>query len=357
MQNIDAARAQFLAHLKSSATLRAFLRSPERQRIVSLLKSSKDFHAFLRSPEFKELYKIIPNLPVEERKSFGAQLNEFKTKIEQHLADSERQNLDAKVTPLDITAPCAVNQPIPDAASRPQGSRHPLMTELDRVVDIYNRMGFDIIESRQIDDNFHMFESLNFPDGHPARDGYDTFRTSEGFIPPAHVSTMQNRILKSGAKKLKSGQPIATVYVGRCFRNEDIDPTHEHTFYQYEGMFVSRDATLGNMLGVLREFFESYYGQKLKIRTQPAHFPFTEPSLELSIEKPAALGGKGDGWLEMLGMGMVHPNVLKMAGIDPNEYQGFAWGGGLERLVLLKYAISDIRYFESGKLQFLQEFI
>jgi phenylalanyl-tRNA synthetase alpha chain len=221
---------------------------------------------------------------------------------------------------------------------------------------MYNLMGFRAVESRQLDDDYHMCTSLNFPVGHPARDGYDTFQTEEGFIPPAHTSTMQNRILREGKKQLEAGGQIAAVSYGRVFRNEDIDATHEHTFYQCEGVFVSKDATLGQMLAVLREFFETYYSQKLKIKTQPAYFPFTEPSLEFLIEKPASLGGKGDGWLEMMGCGMIHPNVLKAAGIDPDRYRGFAWGGGIDRLVMLKYGIDDIRHFESGKLRFLKEF-
>ena len=237
------------------------------------------------------------------------------------------------------------------------GSEHPLTKELSVVIDIFTRMGFEAIESRQIDDDWHMFGSLNFPENHPARDGYDTFRTEEGLIPPAHTSNMQNRILKQGRAKLEDGGTIEAISYGRVFRNEDVDATHEHTFYQCEGVFVSRDATLGQMLGTLRSFFEIYYGQKLKIKTQPAYFPFVEPGLEFAIEKPAALGGKPGEWLEMLGCGMMHPNVLRAAGIDPDKYRGFAWGGGVERLVMLKYGIEDLRYFESGKLQFLRKFL
>ena len=167
---------------------------------------------------------------------------------------------------------------------------------------------------------------------------------------------MQHRALRRYREKLEHGGQIAVVMPGRVFRNEDVDATHEHTFYQCEGIFVAKDATLAQMLGILRHFFEEYYGQKLKIKTQPGYFPFTEPSLEFLIEKPASLGGKGDGWLEMLGCGMIHPNVLRMAGIDPAVYQGFAWGGGIERLVMLKYGINDIRQFEAGKLEFLTQF-
>jgi phenylalanyl-tRNA synthetase alpha chain len=255
-----------------------------------------------------------------------------------------------------VTAPWDVNTQMPQLLPTVQGTQHPLTRELENVVDIFTRMGFEAIESRQIDDDHHMFGTLNFPENHPARDGYDTFRTEEGFIPPAHTSTMQHRILKAGKATLEAGGQIAAVSYGRVFRNEDVDATHEHTFYQCEGVFVSSDATLGQMLGTLRSFFESYYGQKLQVKTQPAYFPFVEPGLEFAIEKPAAIGGKPGDWLEMLGCGMIHPNVLRSAGIDPEVYRGFAWGGGIERLVMLKYGIEDLRHFESGKLQFLRKF-
>lgn len=296
-------------------------------------------------------YAGIKNVPPAERKAFGVKLNREKQKILDALDQALAAQTSAEVEPIDLTAPAAPNQPLPQLR---RGTKHPLTTEIDRVVDIYSRMGFQVVESRQLDDEFHMFDSLNFPPGHPARDGYDTFHTSEGFIPPAHTSTMQHRVLKGHRSDLENGGQIAVVMPGRVFRNEDVDATHEHTFYQCEGIFVSADANLGQMLGLLRQFFETYYGQKLNIRTQPGYFPFTEPSLEFLIEKPATLGATG--WLEMLGCGMIHPNVLKMAGINPDKYRGFAWGGGIDRLVMLKYGLSDVRYFESAKLDFLKEF-
>ena len=301
-------------------------------------------------------YAKIKDLPKEERAAFGQKINQQKQALEQQIIEAEAKAEEVAVEALDITAPCDVNGEMPKFLSADHGSRHPLMTELDRVIGIYQSMGFDIMESRQLDDEFHMFDSLNFAKGHPARDGYDTFRTEEGFIPPAHTSTMQHRVLKAYKHKLDEGSAIAVAVPGRVYRNEDVDATHEHTFYQCEGVYVSKDCTLGNMLAILREFFEKYYGQKLNIKTQPGYFPFTEPSLEFLIEKPKSLGGKGDGWLEMLGCGMIHPNVLRMAGIDPAEYQGFAWGGGIDRLVMLRYGLNDVRNFEAAKLDFLKEF-
>ena len=327
-----------------------------RLELLERVKTNDYPRDVLRAVEFKELYKVIGTLSPEEKGPYGKDVNELKQAVE--AAIEERLNLleQSDVTRLDITAPWDVNATRPEFLPTAAGSQHPLTTEMDVIVDIFTRMGFEAIESRQIDDDFHMFGSLNFPENHPARDGYDTFRTEEGFIPPAHTSTMQNRILVNGKAQLEAGGQIAAISYGRVFRNEDVDATHEHTFYQVEGVFVSKDATLGNMLGTLRSFFEVYYGQSLRIKTQPAYFPFVEPGLEFAIEKPAALNGKPGEWLEMLGCGMIHPNVLTEAGIDPTVYRGFAWGGGVERLVMLKYGIEDLRHFESAKLNFLRKF-
>ena len=302
--------------------------------------------------EYAGIRDVVP----EKRAKFGRKINERKQAVLKQISDIEKAMLDTKVEPIDVTAFTAPNEPMPDVYPECYGSKHPLMMELDRLVQIFQMMGFDIVESRQLDDEYHMFDSLNFAKGHPARDGYDTFRTEEGLIPPAHTSTMQHRVLKMNKEKLLQGKNIAVVVPGRVFRNEDVDATHEHTFYQYEGVYVSRDCNMGQMLGILRDFFEKYYEQKLEIRTQPGYFPFTEPSLEFMIEKPQALGGKKGDFLEMLGCGMIHPNVLKMAGINPEEYHGFAWGGGIDRLVMLRYGLQDVRYFESGNLRFLREF-
>lgn len=326
------------------------------QGLLQQVAASDAPREVLKAPEFKQMYGAIATLPPEERGAFGRQVNEVKVAVEQAVEAREAELESADVVALDVTAPWSVNGKKPQLLPTEQGTQHPLTKELENVIDIFTRMGFEAVESRQIDDDHHMFGALNFPEDHPARDGYDTFRTEEGFIPPAHTSTMQHRILKNGKEALEAGGHIAAVSYGRVFRNEDVDATHEHTFYQVEGVFVSKDANLGQMLGTLRSFFETYYGQTLRIKTQPAYFPFTEPGLEFAIEKPAAIGGKPGEWLEMLGCGMIHPNVLREAGIDPTKYRGFAWGGGVERLVMLKYGIEDLRHFESGKLAFLRKF-
>ena len=325
-------------------------------KLIGEVKFSNTPSDILKLPEVKKLYGNIKDLPAEERKSYGKLVNDFHRKLEDAVLVRQQELDSAEVSSIDLTAPWDINSKATVRLLPVQnGSRHPLTIEMENVVNIFTRMRLEAFESRQIDDDAHMFSTLNFPENHPARDGYDPFRTEEDFIPPAHTSTMQNRILKEGRQKLIAGGQIAAVSYGRVFRNEDVDATHEHTFYQYEGVFVSEDASLSQMLGALKSFFEVYYGQKLKIKTQPAYFPFVEPGLEFAIEKPDALGGNGE-WLEMLGCGMIHPNVLKAADIDPEKYRGFAWGGGIERLVMLKYGIEDLRHFESGKLQFLRKF-
>lgn len=327
----------------------------------------KDKSSILRAVELKALYAEIPTLPTDKRAGFGQEINKLKNEltklVNDHIDETEQ------LEPLDVTAPFDVNVP---AAKRPNllpvqnGSKHPLMQELEVVVDIFYRMGFNVVESRQLDDDYHMFETLNFPEGHPARDDYDTFMTEETdkkgkkLIAPAHTSTMQNRVLKKYKANLDNDEPIAVVIPGRVFRNEDLDARHEHTFYQLEGVYVGKDIHAGNLIATLKTFLSEYYQKDVKVKTQPFYFPFTEPSFEFALSCPFCdqKGCKvcGEGWLELLGCGMIHPDVLRMAGIDPSKYTGFAWGGGIDRLVMMKYDIDDIRHFRSGKLEFLRQF-
>ncbi len=322
-----------------------------------LAERAKAGENVLRSAELKSLYEQIKTIPAEKRGEFGREVNELRMELEAlQLPTSNSQHL----SPIDITAPFDAN-----TKKRPQflpaslGSTHPLMTEMDYIVDIFYRMGFTAEQSREIDDDFHMFSSLNFPEGHPARDDYDTFMTDEGLIAPAHTSTMQNRVLKKYKANLEKGEPIAAVIPGRVFRNEDVDVTHEHTFYQFEGVYVNKGTNVGHLVATLRAFLSEYFGQELKAKIQPFYFPFTEPSFEFAIERPESLrkgDTEADMWLELMGCGMIHPNVLKAAGIDPSVYTGFAWGCGIDRLVLMKYSIEDIRHFESAKIEFMRQF-
>lgn len=315
----------------------------------------------LKATELKALYAEIPTLPQAERARFGKELNQLRSELEQLVSQNQEQA--EALPPIDVTAPFDVNvapDKRPRLLSTELGAKHPLMQELETVLDIFARMGFAAIESRQIDDDYHMFATLNFPEGHPARDDYDTFMTTDGLIAPAHTSTMQNRVLSANKQLLEQGKPIAYVIPGRVFRNEDLDARHEHTFHQLEGIYVDKGVHAGMLIATLKTFLSEYYQKDVEVKTQPFYFPFTEPSFEFALSCPFCdkAGCKicGEGWIELLGCGMIHPNVLKMAGIDPAIYTGFAWGGGIERLVMMKYDIEDIRHFESGKLEFLRQF-
>jgi phenylalanyl-tRNA synthetase alpha chain len=340
--------------------------------IAELLKQRLDEldtkQEILRAVELRALFDEIKTLPPEERGAFGQEVNSLRQELTALVEAAQDEA--AVVSPIDVTAPFDSNTPL---AKRPallpaaQGSQHPLMTELNTVLDIFYRMGFNAIESREIDDDYHMFGALNFPEGHPARDDYDTFMTEQTdkdgkpLIAPAHTSTMQNRVLRKYLPNLEAGKPIAVVIPGRVFRNEDLDARHEHTFYQLEGVYVDKGIHAGNLIATLKTFLQEYYGKQLEVKTQPFYFPFTEPSFEFALSCPFC-NKKGchicsqSGWIELLGCGMIHPNVLKEAGIDTDVYTGFAWGGGIERLVMMKHGIEDIRHFEAGKLDFLRQF-
>lgn len=339
--------------------------STVRSALLERFESLDDKSAILKAPELRTLFMSIRNQPEENRREYGASVNALKVELETLV--SQQVEKSEMLSPIDVTAPFDVNAPEPPLLLTEHGTVHPLMSELETVLDIFYRMGFTAVESREIDDEFHMFTALNFPAGHPARDEYDTFMTKqtdvngEPLVAPAHTSIMQHRILKDQKADLESGKPIAAVIPGRVFRNEDLDARHEHTFYQFEGIYVDKGIHAGNLLATFKTFLSEYYQQDIEIKSQPFYFPFTEPSFELALSCPFCQK-KGchicsqSGWIELLGMGMIHPNVLKMAGIDPDIYTGFAWGCGLDRLVMMKYGIEDVRHFESAKLDFLRQF-
>ncbi len=336
-----------------------------RDVLLQQFETLENKNDILKAPEFKQLFIAIKDQPADSRANYGQAVNNLKIELEQKIADADTAN--GLVEPIDITAPWDVNTGAIALLPTTQGTTHPLMQEIQRLSDIFERMGFAIEESREIDDQYHMFDTLNFPKGHPARDDYDTFLTvetdknGEQFVAPAHTSTMQNRILKKYKSNLENDEPIAAVVPDRVFRNEDLDARHEHTFYQVEGVYVSKGVTVGNLIATLQEFLSSYYGKELDVRTNPFYFPFTEPSFEFALscpfcEKAGCKVCSYEGWIELIGCGMIHPNVLKAAGIDPNVYTGFAWGLGIDRLVMMKNGIEDVRHFESAKLDFLRQF-
>lgn len=333
-----------------------------RTQLKKDFENLEDKRAIVRSPVIKSLFSAIKDVPAEERGAYGQAVNSLKLEVQSWVDALEQDGSDDDIRPIDITAPWDINVPsdkMPRFLPGAQGSQHPLITEIQTISSIYQRMGFVVEESREIDDDYHMFGSLNFPDDHPARDDYDTFMTDEGLIAPAHTSTMQNRVIRKYADRLDSGEPIAVIIPDRVFRNEDLDATHEHTFYQIEGVYVGKNVVVGNLIAVLKSYMSDYYGEELNVRIQPFYFPFTEPSFEFAVERPSVLrknASEDQKWLEIGGCGMIHPNVLKEAGVNPTEYTGFAWGFGIERMVMMKYGIEDVRLFKSSNLKFLRQF-
>jgi phenylalanyl-tRNA synthetase alpha chain len=319
----------------------------------------------LKAQELKNLLKSIKDVPSEQRSEYGQAVNALRVELQEKV--SAEADTSEDLVPIDVTAPFDVNADMPGLLPKSLGSVHPISQQIAEMSAIFQTMGFQIFESREIDDQYHMFEVLNFPKDHPARDDYDTFMTvetdtdGEPLIAPAHTSTMQNRIMKELKLNLEIGEPIAAVSIDRVFRNEDLDARHEHTFYQCEGIYVSKNVHAGMLVATLKAFLENYFEKELDVRINPFYFPFTEPSFEFSLgcpfcdKKGCSICGQA-GWIELLGCGMIHPNVLRAADIDPEIYTGFAWGVGIERLIMMKHNIEDIRHFESGKLDFLRQF-
>ncbi len=325
----------------------------------------------LKDKGLRQAFRDLTSLPAADRQAAGQQLNQLRQTIVDY--QTATAGIDEPEPPdqlfLDPTAPVDIGGSTPPSLPAiEQGSIHPVSQALAEVIDIFGRMGFEAVESRQIDSEYYMFDSLNFPVGHPARAEFDTFHLVDAdsggrsLVAPAHTSAMQHRILKERRAQLVEGQPIAMVVPGRVFRHEDVDASHDHMFYQLEGIYVDRQVTVANLIGTLKDFLQTYYGQALEIKVQPFYFPFTEPSFELAISCPFCSRQEGgcrvcsQGWIELLGCGAIHPNVLSAAGIDPKEFSGFAWGIGLTRLAMIKHNIDDIRHFASGRVEFLRQF-
>jgi len=339
----------------------------KQSELLAAIAQSNEPRDILKTAGLKELYAVIGTLPPEERGAYGQQVNTLRATLEAAVTARETELARAEVTSIDVTAPFDINGKPLTLLPSEYGTVHPLMQEMRKLSDIFERMGFVIEDSREIDDQYHMFDTLNFPKGHPARDDYDTFMTTETdaqgeqFVAPAHTSTMQNRVLQKYRSNLDVGEPIAAVVPDRVFRNEDLDARHEHTFYQVEGVYVAKGVHAGMLIATLQRFLQEYYGKELDVRTNPFYFPFTEPSFEFALscpfcDKQGCVVCSYEGWIELIGCGMIHPNVLREAGIDPSVYTGFAWGLGVDRLVMMKHGIEDVRHFESGKLDFLRQF-
>ena len=302
--------------------------------------------------ELTAILKQMGSLSPEERPKMGALVNEAKQELEElisvkkkELKSAEQQKKLAEET-IDITLPHKEIKP---------GKLHPLNTVLDDMINIFQSMGFDVVDGPEVETDHYNFECLNVPADHPARDMQDTFYLAENLLLRTQTSAAQIRTMENRKP------PIRVICPGRVFRADEVDATHSPVFHQIEGLVVDKGVTMCDLKGVLEEFAHEIYGSDTKVKFRPSFFPFTEPSVEVDVTC-SECGGKGcrvckgSGWIEILGAGMVHPNVLRSCGIDPEEYSGFAFGIGLDRLTTTRYKISDIRLLFENDKRFLDQF-
>jgi len=323
----------------------------ERARDLDALNN--DFKQYLgKKGELTQVLRSLEKLPKAKRVKIGQEANALKNnlriKFDQkaiELKEKAKQEHEQKEW-VDVTAPG--KKPV-------LGHLHPLTQIRRKIEEIFQAMGFTVVEGPEMETEWYHFDALNIPKDHPARDLWDTFYLPNGLLLRAQTSPVQIRYME------KNNPPLRIIAPGRCFRHEATDASHEHTFYQVEGLMVGKDISLANLKGVLESFMKRFFGENVILRWQPSFFPFVEPGLEL-LMKCSVCQGKGcftcgnSGWLEIIPCGMVHPNVLKAAGLNPKNWQGFAFGMGLDRLAMMKYKINDIRLFYSGDLRFLQQF-
>lgn len=342
MSSLDSLTTQALASIDIAADTKAL----EGLRVQYLGKKG----------EITEQMKTLGTLPPEERKSFGALVNNAKQQveaaIEAKLTLLSAAELDAQMQgeAIDVTLP---------AAPSTQGSIHPITQVIEEMTAIFAQFGFTVAEGPEIEDDFHNFDALNIPESHPARAMHDTFylkaeKDGKPLVLRTHTSPVQVRTM------LSQRPPIRIIAPGRTYRS-DSDQTHTPMFHQIEGLVIDKGIHMGHLKGLLHDVLSAYFGLKtVPMRFRPSFFPFTEPSAEVDIGckrgREELVIGEGSDWLEILGCGMVHPNVLTNCGIDPNEYQGFAFGFGIERLAMLKYNIPDLRTFFESDLRWLSHY-
>lgn len=326
------------------------------KQFVEALAKAKDLYAleevknaFLgRKGKVAGLFSLMGEIPPEARKDAGQMLNKLKIDL-QSLYDEKNNSFSfasSKTEWVDYTMP---------GYSLPKGSRHPLTQAIDDMLSIFKRLGFDIAYGPEVETDWFNFESLNFPPNHPARDMQDTFYTEGGGILRTHTSPVQTRYMSSHEP------PVRIVAPGRVFRNEAISARSYCLFHQIEGLYVDKDITFADLKGTIELFCRMYYGKDVKIKFRTSYFPFTEPSAEIDVSC-FLCGGKGcrvcknTGWLEIMGCGMVDPNVLKAVNYDPEKYTGYAFGLGVERMVMMRLGINDIRILFENDVEFLRQF-
>jgi phenylalanyl-tRNA synthetase alpha chain len=307
-----------------------------------------------KTGEITQILHSLKNLTNEEKKQVGQNANSLKNKLMNLISEKEivfaKKELDEKEnkTDIDLTMP---------ARQASVGHLHPITQIENKIIEIFSNLGFEVAQGPEAETEWYNFDALNIPKDHPARDMWDTFwlKTEKRMLLRTHTSPVQIRYME------KNLPPIKIIAPGRIFRYEATDSSHEINFYQLEGLMIDKNITLADLKGVIEKFFQALLGGQIEIRLRPSFFPFTEPGLEIDI-KCTICSGKGcnacsqKGWLEMGGVGMVHPAVLKAVGLNPKQWQGFAFGMGLDRLAMMKYKINNIRLFYSKDLRFLEQF-
>ena len=289
--------------------------------------------------------KSLGKLPPEERRAQGERINQVRDRLNQALAERrqllEQAALDARIASerLDITLP---------GRDGGRGAAHPVSRALARITSIFERLGYQVADGPEIEDDWHNFEALNFPPHHPARTMHDTFWFPDGRLLRTHTSPVQIRSMHGRQP------PIRIIAPGKVYRS-DSDQTHTPMFHQVEGLLVDETSSFADLKGTLKQFVDAFFERDFEMRFRPSYFPFTEPSAEVDIAWDRGDGSEA-GWLEVLGCGMVHPNVLRNCGIDPERYSGFAFGLGVERFAMLRYGVSDLRSFFENDLRFLRQF-
>ena len=303
--------------------------------------------------ELNALMEEFKTVAPELKRELGQQINRLKNTAQERIAALREKLQDAAAE-----SGCAVDDMTRPGSAGQLGSRHPISLVKNRIVEVFSRLGYTVADGPEIEDDWHVFESLNFPPDHPARDMQDTFfisRNPVDVLLRTHTSSVQTRVME------KTQPPIRIVCPGRVYRNEAISARAHCFFHQVEGLYIDKDVSFADLKQVLLGFARQMFGPETKIRLRPSYFPFTEPSAEMDISCDICGGKgcafcKGTGWVEILGCGMVDPNVLKACGIDPEVYTGYAFGMGIERITNLKYKVKDLRMFSENDVRFLREF-
>ena len=292
-----------------------------------------------KSGELTALLKQLGTLPAQDRPAAGQEINQAKVVV-QSAIDARKAVLEEAALTARLSAE-QIDVSLPGRGRSP-GGLHPVTRAMRRIERLFGNAGFAVVEGPEVEDTYHNFEALNIPEHHPARAMHDTFYFGDGRLLRTHTSPVQIRSMR------RDGAPMRLIAPGRVYRC-DSDQTHSPMFHQVEGLVVDRGVSLAHLKAVLHDFLERFFERKVKLRFRPSYFPFTEPSAEVDVEW-------GDGWLEVLGCGMVHPRVLEFGGIDAEEYTGYAFGMGVERLAMLRYGVRDLRLFFDNDLRFLRQF-